>query len=95
MQNNQKMKFEVFIHNDEVSCFHVVVQGTQTVVVMGRHNFKDELLIKRWQVGKKMNGTCRKLKDENKQRVTIESCFHLLQEVVCFFKVLEFKVTLQ
>ncbi len=47
MQNSRQMKFEVFIHNDDVTCFHVVMQGTQKVVVMGRHNFKDEALIKR------------------------------------------------
>jgi hypothetical protein len=34
MQNNQKMKFEAFIHNDDMTCFHVVVQGTQKVAVI-------------------------------------------------------------
>jgi hypothetical protein len=47
MQNSWKMKYEAFIHNDDVTCFHVVVQGTQKVVVMGHHNFEDEVLIKR------------------------------------------------
>jgi hypothetical protein len=41
------MKFEVFIHNDDMMCFHVVVQRTQKMLVMSRHDFKDELLIKR------------------------------------------------
>jgi hypothetical protein len=47
MLNNQKMKFEVFIHNDDMKCFHMVIQGTQKVVMMGYINFKDETLIKR------------------------------------------------
>jgi hypothetical protein len=40
------MRSEVFIHNNDMTCFHVVVQGTQKVVVMGCHNFQDESLIK-------------------------------------------------
>jgi hypothetical protein len=44
MQNNQNMRFEVFIHNDDVLCFHVDVQGTQKIVMIGRHNSKDEAL---------------------------------------------------
>jgi len=44
----------------------VVVQGTQKMVVMGHHNFKDEALIKRWWAGQKMNGISKKVKDENK-----------------------------
>jgi hypothetical protein len=47
MHNSQKMRFGAFVHNDEVTCFHVVVQGTQQMVVMGLHNFKDDALIKR------------------------------------------------
>ncbi len=43
----KKMTFEAFIHNDEVTCFHVVVLGTQKVIVMGRYNFKDEALTQR------------------------------------------------
>jgi hypothetical protein len=46
MCNNQKMKFATFIHNDDDKCFHVVVQGTHKVVVMGRINFEDHALIK-------------------------------------------------
>jgi hypothetical protein len=64
MQNSRKMKFEMFIHNDDVTCFHVALWGTQKVVVMGCHNFKDETLIKGWQVGQKMNAMGRKFKDE-------------------------------
>jgi hypothetical protein len=56
---------------------------------MGRINSKDETLIKRWWVGKKMNATGRKFKDE-KNGITIESCFHLSPEVVNIFEVLEF-----
>jgi hypothetical protein len=41
------MKFKALIHNDEVTCFQIVVQGTQKMVVMGYHNFKDEALIKK------------------------------------------------
>jgi hypothetical protein len=33
---------------------------------MGHHNFKDELLIKRWWATQKMNGIGEKVKDENK-----------------------------
>jgi hypothetical protein len=65
MQSNQKMRFEMFIHNDEATCFHVVVQVTQKVTGVGHHNFRDMALIKRQQVAqKKMSG---KLMDENKQ----------------------------
>jgi hypothetical protein len=34
---------------------------------MGHHNFNDEALTKRWQVGQKMNGMGEKFKDENIQ----------------------------
>jgi hypothetical protein len=61
------MRFEVFIHDDDVMCFHVAIQGTQKMVVMGHHNFKDKVLIKIWQACPKMNGTNKKLKDKNKQ----------------------------
>jgi hypothetical protein len=40
MQNNWKTKSKAFIHNDDIMCFHMDVQGTQKVVVMGCHNFK-------------------------------------------------------
>jgi hypothetical protein len=45
MQNSWQMRFEAFIHNDDVMCFHMVVQSTQKMVVMGCHNFEDEPLI--------------------------------------------------
>jgi hypothetical protein len=47
MWNNRKMKCVMFIHNDDVKCFHVVVQGTHKLVMMGCINFKDHALIKR------------------------------------------------
>jgi hypothetical protein len=43
---NRMMKFVIFIHNDDVKCFHVVVQGTHKFVVMGHINFEDHALIK-------------------------------------------------
>jgi hypothetical protein len=61
------MRSKVFIHNDEMTCFHVAMQGTQKLVVMGCHNFKDEaLFLKQW-VGQKMNGTSGRFKDEYKR----------------------------
>ncbi len=38
---NQKMIYEMFIHNDDVMCFHVVVQRTQKMVVTGSINIED------------------------------------------------------
>jgi hypothetical protein len=55
MQNNWQMRFEAFIHNDDVTCFHMVVQRTQKMVVMGRHNFEDEPLIFFKWASQKMN----------------------------------------
>jgi hypothetical protein len=49
------MKTKAFIHNDEVTCFHMAVQGTQKVIVMGHHNFKDSELNKRWRATQKTN----------------------------------------
>jgi hypothetical protein len=49
------MKSAIFIHNDDVKCFHVVVQGTHKLVVMGRIIFADHALIKTRQVDEKMN----------------------------------------
>jgi len=53
------------------------------MVVMGYINFKDPALIKRWQVGKKMNVMGGKLKDEkirgNCRKLfsfVVESCEH-------------------
>jgi hypothetical protein len=47
MWSNQKMKFATFIHDENVKCFHMVIQGTHKLVVMGYTNFKDHVLIKR------------------------------------------------
>jgi hypothetical protein len=71
------MRFEAFIHNDDVTCFYVVVQGTQKVVVMGCHNFKDEALIKRWWASQKNKCNGREAQGK-KNEVTIETCFRLL-----------------
>ncbi len=66
MWSNRKMKFALFIHNDDVKCFHMVVQGTHKLVMMGRVNFKDHALIKRQRANEKMNLTGGMLKDEKK-----------------------------
>jgi hypothetical protein len=60
------MESKVLIHNDEEKCFHVAVQGTQKMVVMGYINFVDEALIRRRWTSKRMNVMGGKLKDENK-----------------------------
>jgi hypothetical protein len=54
----------VFIHNDNMKCFHVVVQETHKLVVMGHINFEDHALIKRRHACKKKNATGRRFKDE-------------------------------
>jgi hypothetical protein len=61
---NKKMKFVTFIHNDDAKCFHMVVQGTHKFVMIGCITFKDHALIKRRQVGQKMNVTIKKFKDK-------------------------------
>jgi hypothetical protein len=83
------MKFTTFIHNDDAKCFHVVVQGTHELIVMGRINFEDHALIKKQWVDEKMNVTGEMFKDE-KKRVTVENNLHLLLEVMHIFEVLEF-----
>ncbi len=75
-----------------MKCFHVVIQGTHKLVVMGRINFEDHALVKKWRVGKKKNAMGKKLKDE-KNGVTIESSLGLLLEIVRVFEVLEFTTT--
>jgi hypothetical protein len=67
MQNNQNMRSKAFIHNDEATCFHVVVQVTQKMIVVGHHNFKDRALIKRRWVTQKTSKMGGKLMDKNKQ----------------------------
>ncbi len=47
MWNNWEMKYASFIHNDDVKCFPMNVQGTYKLVVMGHINYKDHVLIKR------------------------------------------------
>jgi hypothetical protein len=47
MWSNWKMKFATFIHNDDAKCFHVAIQGTNELVMMGYINFEDHALIKR------------------------------------------------
>jgi hypothetical protein len=42
----------------------MVIQGTQKMVMMGRINFKDQALIKRWRASRKMNVMGRKFKGE-------------------------------
>jgi hypothetical protein len=47
MWTNWKLKSKAFIHNDDAKCFHVAVQGTQKMVVMGCINFEDHVLIEK------------------------------------------------
>jgi hypothetical protein len=61
------MKFGVFIHNDDAKCFHVAIQRTHKLVVMGHVNFNDHALIKRWWAGKKVNVMSEKFKDKKKR----------------------------
>jgi hypothetical protein len=60
------MKFATFIPNDDVKCFHLVVQGTHKLVMMGRINFEDHAIIKRRRADEKMNVTGMMFKDEKK-----------------------------
>jgi hypothetical protein len=73
---------------------HILVpQGVRSAsIVMGYINFEGHELIKRRQVGKKMNAMGGRFKDV-KNKVTIENCFHLLLEVMSIFEVLEFTTT--
>jgi len=41
------MKFIMFIHNDDIKCFHMALQGTHKLVIMGRIDFEDHVLIKK------------------------------------------------
>jgi hypothetical protein len=68
MWSNWKMKFVTFIHNDDTKCFHMVVQKTHKLVVMGCVNFEDHTLIKRRHGGKKMTIMVGKFKDKKKLR---------------------------
>ncbi len=66
MWSNQKMKSVTFIHNHDHKCFHMAIQGTHKLVVMGRINFKDHALIKRRWANEKMNVTSGMFKDKKK-----------------------------
>ncbi len=66
MWSNWKMKFATFIHNDDAKCFHVAIQGTNELVMMGYINFEDHALIKRQQENEKMNVMGGKFKDKKK-----------------------------
>ncbi len=81
----------MFIHNDDVKCFHMAIQRTFKLVVMGRINFEDYALIKRWWVNEKMNVTSGIFKNK-KKNLTIKNNLCLLLEVVRFFEVLEFLI---
>ncbi len=83
------MKSATFIHNDDVKCFHMAIQGTHKLVAMGCINFEDHALIKRWRAEENMNVTSEMFKDE-KNGVTIESNLRLLLGIMHVFKVLEF-----
>jgi hypothetical protein len=48
MWSNQKMESATFIHSDDAKCFHMAIQGTHKLVVMGHINFEDHALIKTW-----------------------------------------------
>jgi hypothetical protein len=47
MWSNHKMNFVASIHNDDMKCFHVAIQDTHKLVVMGHINFENHVLIKR------------------------------------------------
>jgi hypothetical protein len=49
MWSNWKMKFVTFIHNDDIKCFHMPVQGTHEL----RINFENDALIKIRRVDEK------------------------------------------
>ncbi len=66
MWNNRKMKSMTFIRNDDAKCFHVAVQGTHKLVMMGHINFEDHALIKKQQLDEKMNVMGRMFNDEKK-----------------------------
>jgi len=38
MWSNRKMKFMTFTHNDDANYFHMAIQGTHKLVVMGHIN---------------------------------------------------------
>jgi hypothetical protein len=66
MWSIRKMKLVTFTHNDDVKCLHIVVQRTHKLVMMGRINFEDHALIRRWWVDEKMNATSGMFKNMKK-----------------------------
>jgi hypothetical protein len=62
------MKFTTYIHNDDVKHFHMAIQRTHKLVVMGCINFQNHALVKRWWVDEKMNVMGRMFKDKKKTR---------------------------
>ncbi len=84
MWSRWKVKYATFIHNDDVKCFHVVIQRTYKLVMMGCINFEDHALIKRRWACEKMEVTSRMFKDEKKLKI-VKSNLCLLLEVVCVF----------
>jgi hypothetical protein len=60
------MKYVTFIHNYDVKCFHVAIQGTHQLVAMVCNNFEDHVLIKRRWVKENMNATGEMFNDEKK-----------------------------
>ncbi len=89
MWNNRNLKSVMFIHNDDAKCFHMVVQGTNKLVMTSCINFKDHALIKIQWANEKMNVTGKTFKDK-KNGVTVKSNLCLLLEIVSVFEVLEF-----
>jgi hypothetical protein len=79
------MKFVMFIHNDDTKCFHMVVQRTNKLVVMGHINFKVHASIKRCQADEKMNVTGGMFKDE-KNGLTIEAIYICCCKLCAFLK---------
>jgi len=41
------MKSTMFIHNDDIKCFHMAIQGTHKLVMMGRIDFENHVLLKK------------------------------------------------
>ncbi len=87
------MKYATFIHNDDMKCFHVVIQRTHKLIMLGRINFEDHVLIKRWWASKKMNVMGGMFKGEKKNEVIVKSSLCLLLEIVNIFEVLEIITT--
>jgi hypothetical protein len=68
------MKSATFIHNDDVKCFHVAIQGTHKLVVMGCITFEDHVLIKKQLVDEKMNVMGRMYKNKKNGVIVYVCC---------------------